>query len=64
MSERVIAQIRGNELRGRLTNGPMAEALSRSSVGGQCSIERVPIGAFENGEQIALERVTLGRALS
>jgi len=80
-SERVIAQIHGSELRGRLTNGAslqlrmrnqdvvelvwrelngrwIAGVLSQLSVEGQRSIERVPTGAFEHGEQITLEMVT------
>jgi len=80
-SERVPAQIHGNELRARLKNGAslqfrmrnsdvaellwreldgrwIAGVLSQPSVEGQRSIERVPTGAFEHGEQITLEMVT------
>jgi len=80
-SERVLAQIHENELRGRLTNGAslqfrmrnpdvaellwreldgrwMAGVLSQLSAEEQRTVERVPTGAFEHGEQITLEMVT------
>ncbi|MBO9644307.1 MAG: hypothetical protein J7603_14415, partial [Pseudacidovorax sp.] len=80
-SERVVAQIHGNELRGRLTNGAslcfrmrnadvaellwreldgswVAGVLSLLSAEGQRTVERVPTGLFEHGDQITLEMVT------